>query len=419
MIGQKNVTHMVIGKDLALLSSGTPASLATGQVGVFKNGGTVTTSALSAGDIFRVAFKDAGGQIIFTPFIEYSNIVRKSSTAYSAPTQKKVFVGYNGTTGSINVENSDVYIMNVILRDNTSAMAEHPPYEKSEYTSDADATEKEIAEGILANALKNMTAVVKTNKKVMVQPGLICSGTGTDTSGGAFTVVNGSAVVTTVESAGSAADAGKYNSDAASIAVGDYIRFSAATEALTDEVYKVAAISGIGTAAATITLDRPFLGTSGSKAANTVSVVPAATAANVATHWGISLTGVAQEFKAGILKYQVIDFNVTLNEAFSGTIQTVNTTPSKGMGSYEEIAEIESFLKYNRGEVYRVADYPVERALNATSGKTYDVITFDYVDESVTGLTGAVTAYGSVMIATEDESSATLNTSLKTVLGIS
>lgn len=408
-----------MGKDLALLASGTPASLATGQVGVFKNGNTPTTSALSAGDVFRIGYKDADGQVIFTPQIEYSNITRKVSTAYSAATQKKVYVGYNGSTGSIAAANSDVYIMNVILRDNTTALAEHPPYEKVEYTSDASATEKEIAEGILANALKNMTAVVKVNKKVMVQPGIVCSATGTDTSGGAFTVVNGYSVVTTVESAGSAADAGKYDTDGSTITAGDYLRFSAATEAKTDEVYKVVSITGGGTAAATIVLDRPFLGTSGSKAANTVSVIPAATAANVATNWGITLLGVAQEFKAGLLKYQVIDFEVVLNEAFGSTLKTVSATPNKGMGTYEEIAEIESFLKYNRGESYRVTDYPVSRTLNATVGKTYDVINFDWIDTSVTTLGRGVTAYGSVMIATEDESSQTLNTSLKTVLGIS
>ena len=35
MIGQKNVTHLIVGKDLAILSSGTRASLASGQIGVF------------------------------------------------------------------------------------------------------------------------------------------------------------------------------------------------------------------------------------------------------------------------------------------------------------------------------------------------------------------------------------------------
>lgn len=421
MIGQKNVTHLIVGKDLAILSSGTRASLATGQIGVFKNGSqTPTTSALSAGDLFTIAYKDVSGQVINTPHIEYSNIIRKGSTAYTAAAQKKVFVGYNGTTGSINVGNSDAYLLSVILNDTTTAFQEHPPYEYAEYTSDASATEKEIAEGILASALKNMTNVVKTNKKVMVQPGIVCSATGTDTSGGAFTVVNGSSVVTTVESAASAADAGKYNTDGSTIAAGDYLRFSAATEVKTDEVYKVVSITGGGTGAATIVLDRPFLGTSGSKAANTVSVIPAATAANVATNWGISLTGVAQEFKAGLLKYQVIDFEVVLNSsAFGSTLITVNTARNKGVGTYEEIAEMESFLRGNRGEVFRVASYPVTKTLNAVSGKTYDVIVFDFFDDSVTGIDREIKHYGTIMLATEDESSYTANTTLKTILGIS
>lgn len=508
-----------MGKDLALLASGTPASLATGQVGVFKNGNTPTTSALSAGDVFRIGYKDADGQIIFTPQIEYSNITRKVSTAYSAAAQKKVYVGYNGSTGSIVAANSDVYIMNVILRDNTTALAEHPPYEKVEYTSDASATEKEIAEGILANALKNMTDVVKVNKKVMVQPGLICSASVTatndfindatvvqnlptitsaataqvhtitlsGTSGTANVAAAGgltklatfatnlattaanfvtshaaayAAVGITLTTTSTGATDGKLVFTAAvagtaftaptitnasgdlagsvaatqanvpaftyatssALAVGYFLRIGSVGggTALTSEVYKVTAISGT-TGTATVTLDRPVKEASGTYAAAThdIEVIPASTAENVATNWGISLTGVAQEFKAGLLKYQVIDFEVVLNEAFGSTIKTVNTTPNKGMGTYEEIAEIESFLKYNRGESYRVTDYPVSRTLNATVGKTYDVINFDWIDTSVTTLGHGVIAYGSVMIATEDESSQTLNTSLKTVLGIS
>jgi len=415
MIGQKNVSHIVIGKDLDLLASGTRASLASGQVGVFANGSqTPKTDALAAGDIFTIAYKNADGEVVNTPHIEYSNILRKSSTAYAAATQKKVYVGYNGTTGSINVENSDSYILSVILKDTTTAFATHPPYEYAEYQSDADATEKEIAEGIIASAILNMTAIYKTNKKVMVQPGLIASAAVTTANAldNNTTVVQGSNTITVATNL-------QYNAGGGTLAVGDFVRIGTVGggTALTSEVYKVTAINSL-----VVTLDRPVVEASGTYATATddVEVITAATAANVATNWGISLTGVAQEFKAGLLKYQVVDFEAVLNSsAFDNTLITTATARTKGTGTYEEIAEIESFLKGNRGETFRVASYPVTKTLDATSGKTYDVIVFDYKDTSVTGIDRQIEHYGTVIIATEDESGATLNTDLKTVLGIS
>ena len=425
MIGQKNVTHLVMGKDLALLASGTRASLATGQVGVFKEGSQApTTSGLQAGEAFTISFKDADGQIITTPVVKYSNIIRKSATAYAAPTQKKVYVGYNGSTGSITVNNSDEYILNAILKDNTSALNSYPPYEKADFGSDSAATEKEIAEGLIASALVNFTNLQKPDKVTMVQPGLICSAavTATNTFAGAVTVVKGTNAVTITETTGGD-NAGVYGSTPADLAVGDYIRVGGvgAGTALTNQVYKVTALSGAKTTSIVATLDRPVLEASGTYAAATsdTEVIPSATAANVATHWGLSFTGVKLPFKPGLFKYQVIDFEIILNEAFGATLKTVSTKATKGTGSYEEIAEIESFLKYNRGEVYRVASYPVSRTLNATVDKTYDIIVFDYMSNNAQTLDHKVEQYGSVMIVTEDESSQTLHTSLKTVLGIS
>lgn len=417
MIAQNNATHLIVGKEVSLATTGARSALTTGQIGIFKNGsGVANADALVSGDGFVASIKDADGNIKSSPFIKYNNIISKSAKTYTAPTLKKVFVGYNGTSGSLAVSNSDVYILRVVLKDNTRAFFEHPLYEYADYNSDASATQEEIALGVLANMVKNFTSA-KPRKTPVLAVGLVNSVAGTDTSGGAFTVVNGSPVVTTVESAGAAGDAAEYNTDAAAIVVGDYIRFSAATEALTDEVYKVIAITGAGSAAATITLDRPFAGTSGSKAANTVSVITAAAAA--AGNFGLVITALALPFKAGMFSYQVLDFEVLLNEAFGTTITTVATAPSKGTGTYQEVAELEWFLKGNRGETYRVADYPVDNVLAATSGKTYAIVTINYKTDDTKYLDRNIAQTATLMFATETDSTGTPHANLKTVFGIS
>lgn len=421
MIAQGNVTHLIVGKDITP-STGLRSALSTGQMGVYKNGSqTAANDALTAGDVFTISFKDADGQVINTPHIKYDNIVRKSASTYAAATQKLTYVGYNGTTGSLAVSNSDVYIMRVILKDPTRTLQEHPLYEYAEFTSDASATQVEIADGIIASAIKNFTSA-KPKKVTVVQPGRICNAAVTTANDftGATTVVQGSNVITITEASG-ANDAGVYGAGNVDLAVGDYVRIGGvgAGTALTSQVYKVTALGGSKTTSILATLDRPVLEASGTYAAAThdAEVIPAAAAASA--NWGISLLGVALPFSPGLYKYGILDFEVLLNEAFDTTLVTDSVAPYKGVGTYSEVAELESFLKYNRGETYRVASYPVNRTLNATSGKTYNYIVVDYKMNDTQALDRKVESYATLMIATEVDSSGTPHASIKTVLGIS
>jgi len=153
MLGQKNISHIVVGKDDDLVtSSETREDLIAGQIGVFKNGSVNgTTSALSAGDRFKVVFKDVDGNIVESPFIDYDNIVKKNSTDYVADTEQKTYVGYNGTTGSITVANSDEYYIHLDRKDSSKTWGEHTLYKLvAAYKSDASATETEIADALVA-----------------------------------------------------------------------------------------------------------------------------------------------------------------------------------------------------------------------------------------------------------------------------
>ena len=125
------------------------------------------------------------------------------------------------------------------------------------------------------------------------------------------------------------------------------------------------------------------------------------------------------KFVPGLFKYQQVTFDVSLSTAFGSTLVTNITEPAKGIGSYKEIAEIEWELRGNRGEGYKVASFPVQLNLNATSGKTYDVITLEVANDAARTLDGKAYSYHSLIIATEDESSYTYFTQLKDVLNIS
>ena len=415
MIAQSNVTHMLVGKDLDMLANtGTRADLAVGQIGVFKVGSKTATgaNALSAGDRFTIVTKNAAGVLVETPVIEYSNIKSKAAVDYAAPTQRSRVVGYNGTSGSITLKNSDSYVMHTFYQDNSKTYGRGTLVKFAAYQSDASATQAEVAAGIVNNFNKNSQREVPKLMKAEV----LLSDAGVATSGGVLSVTNGSKYVKIVESAGAAADAGKYNADGASVAVGDFLRIGTA---VTDPCYKVVAISGVGTAAAILTLDTPYQGTTNaSVAAAGAEIIAAASAASANAGIKITALPLTERFQPGVVRYDVLDFTIQLNDTFEGTVQTSLTSPFIGSGTYWEVAQNEWFLKGNRGEAWRVGNYPKNIVLEATSGKTYDQISVNYKTTNGVTIDREVASYGSVLIATEDASAGNIYASLKTVLGI-
>lgn len=410
MIAQNNATHIVVGKDISLATTGARSALTTGQIGIFINGGGVASAdALVAGGGFVASIKDADGNVKSTPFIKYNNILSKSAKTYTAPTQKKVYVGYNGASGALAVGNSLTYILRVVLKDNTATFFEHPLYEMADFNSDASATQEEIALGLIDNMVKNFTST-KPHKVTVVQPSLINSSAVTvanDLVNNA-TVVQGSKAVTV-------ATAITWGGTPTTLLVGDYLRIGGvgAGTALTSSVYKITAINSL-----VLTLDRPVIEASGTYAAATsdIEVIAAATAA--AANYGIGIAGLALPFKVGMVKYEVVDFEVLLNDSFGATPLTVATTPSKGTGTYQEVAELEWFLKGNRGEVNRVASYPVDNVLAATSGKTYSIVTVNYKTDDTKYLDRNIAQTATLMFATEADDSGAAHANLKTVFGI-
>ena len=415
MIGQSNVTHMLVGKDLNMPANTVKREgLATGQIGVFKVGSLTATgvNALSAGDRFTIAMKNAAGVIVETPVIEYNNITSKKVAAYAAPAQRARAIGFNGTNGSIDAIDLANYIVHIFWHDNSTTFAMGAPVKFGVYPASSTATQAEIAAGLVQNINKNMSR--ETQKLLKAE--VLINNAGVATSGGTGAWSNGSKYVVIGESAGAAADAGKYNADGATIVAGDYIRFGTA---VTDPCYKVVAITGGGTASATLTLDTPYQGTTtAAKAANQMEVIAAANAATADA--GVLLTALATTdgFVPGQIRYDFTEFDIQLGPEVGATTQSVVTTPSLGSGTYWEVAQNEWFLKGNRGEAYRVASTPKTVTLEATPGKTYNQVTISYATSNARTIDRNVASFGTVMIATEVPGTGNIYASLRTVLGI-
>lgn len=415
MLSQNNISHVFVGANTAL-STGAVSALSAGQIAVFQNGSTTADAgALVANDKFQVIFKDAQGNLVNSPWIDFNNITSKSAVNYTAPTEKKVYVGYNGTTGSIGVANSTVYTMHMNIQDGTKTWGEHPLFKMvAAYESDASATETEIADALLANAIKNFEREVALGFDY-IKIGRICSTavTAANALDHNATVVQDSNVVAVATNLTYAATTG-------TVVAGDYLRIGSVGggTALTSQVYKVTAVDTLN-----LVLDRPVLEASGTYATATddIEVIPAATAA-AATGWGLSFESKPLAFDPGLKKYQKLMFNVQLGSDFPTTIQTVATNASKGEGTYYEVAENEWLLKGNRGENFRVAKYPVSNTLQANSAKTYDTVVVHFTNNKSIQIDHEVKSYISLVfyVATDTAgtSGSTAYTNLKTVFGL-
>ena len=417
MLGQKNKTYMIVGKDIKpLINTEGRELLEAGQMGIFKNGSRTAlgAAALAAGDTFKIAYLDVDGKILESPTYDYSLIKKKGATTYVAGAEQKSYIGYNGTTGSITVANSSIYSIHVIRKDWSKTWGEHGSFKlAAAYESDATATQTEIADALVLNMVKNFEVEKAKSGVTVTKVGRInaaATAAGYDFDGTA-TVVKGSNVI-------SVTSTGTYNTGSAPL-VGDYVRMGATTTgavALTSQVYKITALSGSTTKL--ITLDRAVLEASGDYVTGSdyTQVIPSATA--IAANWGLSIESEPVKFVPGLFKYQNVTFDITLSSAFGSTLVTKATTPSKGIGTYRDIAEMEWELRNNQREAYHTSDYPIQENLNAVSTKTYAVVTIEFANDNARTLNGYDQSFHSLIIATETDSSGNPHAELKTVFTV-
>jgi len=399
MIAQSNVTHMLVGKDLDILSNtSTRDDLNTGQIGVFLVGSkTAKTDALASGDKFTIAYKNSKGVVTETPVMEYDTLRGKSAVDYAAPSQRVRYIGYNGTSGSIDAVNNNDYVAHIFWYDNSKTFGYGKPVKFAAYYSSDAATQTEIATGLVKNFNKNFA---RENPK-LIKAEVLLNDAGTAITGtGTLAVVNGSKYV----EAGTDVDA--------VLSVGDYVRFGTAT---TDPTYKVVALD---TTNEIITLDTPYQGDSETVAEDSAEYIAAADAASASAGVKLEALPLTEGFDPGVIRYDFTEFRVELKEDFGSTDITEGTKPSLGAGTYWEVAQNEWFLKGNRGEPWRVGNYPKNPVLEADSDENYDQVTMAYTDSNARTIDRTVKSYGNVMIAVPEGGSGNIYASLQTVLGI-
>ena len=371
----KNAQEIFIGANVAALSTGVVPN--DGEIIVLdEQGARVTTASAATTDKFKLVLGRAGQNPLFSDLIEVSSISNVNSAAGAARVNQVTSIGFDGTSGSIDVVANNLYYIRLYVQELLSAESDGQKIKHGVFKSVSSSGQADISLGLTSSLINNFLR--EAEKFITFKA--ICS----EALAAAFdfdetvSVVKGSTKIQN-------ADATPTYNTGTSPVVGDFVRIGAtATGAvsLTSDVYKIVAISG-----GEMTLDRPVQVEGGDRVTGSsyTQVIPAAVG-NLAD-WGVVLTGADLSFGYPDYKYKIARWETQLENFGSTLLGEVAGSP--GVGTYESIASLEHFLKGFQGEIYRMGApniyQPILVADPAVAGGAYQVITFKHQNSIVTG----------------------------------
>jgi hypothetical protein len=350
--------------------------------------GTPTISSAADNDVIHIAQGIGTGKAIVSLPIQLKNVTKVIRTAYSAPAEQVIHIGFNGTSGSLQAAvNNTEYRLCVLYKDDQRIMANRDTRGLYYFTSDATATLAEIASALVRK--------VNADKYAYVSAVLLTNGTFTALTNTAA-VVKGSKTVT---------------STAHGLVAGDLVRIGGTTA--TSPVYLVKSV----TDANNFVLDSVYEGASGTILAANIGKM------TVVTSYGIQLTGESIAYN-GIDKYSKVAFDASLY-AEDQTEETVTYTTALayGQGFWQQIRDMEYDAQGYLGVTNRTL-FPTANlgsgtpSTRATEGLLYNVLTIEHFDEHTGDLQGQYKSPMKTVIAFASASAPTKSTKETAVIDI-
>lgn len=333
-----------------------------------------------------------GSSLLYSDWIIGANKLTGTSSDAKSEVQQISYIGYNGTSGSLDVSNQNEYIVSITFEDEDVATGKYPYVKHGTYYSSASATQAEVASGLAVNLSKNF----KRENQVKVLVERVTDSTTSSSTSGDLTVVHGSKNVTAATDISNGG-----------MAVNDFM-------VIDGVAYKVTAIDSSNNIA---TLDQPYQGASGTVLDADASFITAANAAS--GNWGIKFTGVKRtNFVPGEQKHDVTRFEIQLPVGWTSTEVTYDTAADKGIGTYEEVAEMEWLAQGNDGKKVMLGTPLFKSRSAATDGTTYDRVIFTWYEDGYSNIISNNPKNVKTLYVYSNSSSDTPNNNLKTIFGI-
>lgn len=395
MLFGANSKRVFIAKNCARTGGITAANLSTnlgqGEIVVTdEKGKLLNTAALAkAAKAIIIHMGIGDGKAISSGIIRGKQVKQYTGTKFIQQIEKKVYIGWNGTTGSIDLADANDYIVTLRHKSTSPAQMAHPFVAGANYTSKiTGGLQYEVAKGIVDllvrtyaqfDATLRINVVGDTTASGGVTGGAVYCGNNTISyTGGTPPVVGDKLVVPGLVDA-------VYGTELAS-------------------VYEVLAIDSTNKV---ITIDREYQ--------NQDQIGLAITIVSSATVYGIEIVGIRSSFRLGFGDLVMIDWDTTL-VGFGDTLVT-KTEGVHPNGRHEQVAMDELLFQelgrnYNNSYEFRTPrsnwiandgysainiSYESSEKINTleTNGSTKSLII--YLDRSTyvaIGVDGGGTAFG-------------------------
>jgi len=340
-------------------------------------------AALSNGDQYRILQgKGVGVPMMKTPVLTVGK-TKMTIAPHKEAQQQITAVGYNGTTGALPIANNTDFWIKIRKRDNDAANRSQPfSLFAGPVRTDATGTQAELASMLVKNGWLNFK---NEPANYYLRFEALCNNAGAATTAatGTLAATNGSLFVSATVSG------------SAQFSVGDYVRFGTAT---TDPVYKVVATSVAG-----ITLDSPYVGTTGTFAAGAAQFITAALAA--VASFGVRMTGNVDPFDVNQWRdYYANRFTVSFSD--STTLITHLQGAFNGNGVWQQVA-MDEYMSYGyEGEMNQLAVPSIPRdqvvKIPGIGGNTVNTSKYSALniawEESISGLVSMDGGKGNVLV---------------------
>ena len=392
---QRNIATMLVAKSVAATANlkskniqEVKSSIAVGEPVVVSMGGVVVDATGTLPTEFRVGVKLTDGDMKFSDTINSKMVKKVTVQKYVAGANQVDYIGYNGTSGAIDVIDDNVYKINMYIVGTDALDFSRMTVKHGVYKSDSNATQGEIAAGLTQSLISNFsregmklkygTDIIKFDR--------VNSATGAEALGASDTLVGikGSKYVTIVETGGTLPYL---------FVAGDYLRLGTT---VTSPVYKITATTVTTADGGVLTLDIPLQESVSYSGTGAAMYITAAAAA--AGNFGIKMTGAEYPYSAFKLGYGRSSWRMGLDD-FGSTTITNSVAMSLGSGEGKAVNELESWISLNRGNWYTNAvavTYPV---LESATSSNYALIHIQYTDDYVTELGHGSDAHKELWIA--------------------
>ena len=382
--------NVLIGKNIASAATqytnpSAAGYIADGEILVIGANGALLTAGDTISTSPSIQFvQRSGSNLIFSSIIDGTKVTKYSGADPVQSQEQIVSVGYNGTTGSIDLSTASK-LFKISYKHNQLVWSEQVfkrVYETSGSTQAKVASD--ISEQINFMSLPALNGVYSTGDYVSAV--MLCNHAGAAITGTATTL-------TVTKGSNTAVMNNTHN-----LTSGDYVRIGGTGTNV--PVYRVQSVNGN-----TITLGSPYQSGSGAIAIASVEIITAAQASTAA--FGFKLTGLPLTWSinpAANNRYEIVSFDVHPGTGWGSTTITNAQDPILGSGLLPQVAEIEWFALGFEGLQSRY-NIPLPTGRRDAVDSTYYTIYIEYDIPSVSAITGDVSAKQGLYIFVSDGAS--------------